>query len=267
MTSLAEAYAQSGRIPRRLYVGTSLFVAGAVLVIVGIVFATTELFAVLGLDVFGARRIAGVTAGLGVPAVFVGAFTVLPARKRERAAAAIGASTAVFGVFLFWYAYPEQWYYPGVESHLTPQVVVVYFFGTITTFWAMFTALVDLKTRTPGGTVTLQHIIGERPIEPPSPSTPRPSSSGSMGGVGVFGDVDRDSVATSEGAETLASPASDGGTTASEIRTPAPEPDRYCGNCSFFDYLQTDDGMQPYCGFSDEQMDDMEACEHWESNA
>lgn len=267
MTSLAEAYDEAGRIPRRLYLGTGLFVAGAFLVIVGIVLATTELYGSLGFDVYQARRLAGVAGGLGVPAVLVGAFTVLPASPRERGAAAVGSSVAIFGVILFWHAYPSQWYYPGVENHLTLPVVTVYFVGTITTFWALFTATVNLKTRAPGGTVTLQHIIGERPVEPAPSRETEPRSSGSVGGVGVFGAVGHDPGDHSEGAETLTSPASDGGAVEEEIRTPAPEPDRYCGSCQHFDYVNSEDGYRPYCGYYEELMDDMEACDHWESNA
>ncbi len=39
--------------------------------------------------------------------------------------------------------------------------------------------------------------------------------------------------------------------------------DTYCGNCAEFDYVRTDQGMQPYCGHYDELMDDMEACDEW----
>ena len=39
--------------------------------------------------------------------------------------------------------------------------------------------------------------------------------------------------------------------------------DTYCGNCTHFDYVRTDRGMQPYCGHHDELMDDMDACEEW----
>ncbi|WP_418281801.1 DUF7139 domain-containing protein [Halorubrum sp. DTA98] len=39
--------------------------------------------------------------------------------------------------------------------------------------------------------------------------------------------------------------------------------DTYCGNCTRFDYVRTDEGMQPYCGHYDELMDDMDACEEW----
>ena len=39
--------------------------------------------------------------------------------------------------------------------------------------------------------------------------------------------------------------------------------DTYCGNCAQFEYVRTDQGMQPYCGHHDELMDDMDACEEW----
>ncbi|WP_435074777.1 DUF7139 domain-containing protein [Halorubrum sp. HHNYT27] len=39
--------------------------------------------------------------------------------------------------------------------------------------------------------------------------------------------------------------------------------DTYCGNCTHFDYVRTDQGMQPYCDHHDELMDDMDACDQW----
>ena len=39
--------------------------------------------------------------------------------------------------------------------------------------------------------------------------------------------------------------------------------DTYCGNCAQFDYVRTEQGMQPYCGHHDELMDDMDACDEW----
>lgn len=42
--------------------------------------------------------------------------------------------------------------------------------------------------------------------------------------------------------------------------------DKYCGNCTHFRYVRTDDGMVPYCGLHSEAMDDMEACEEWTPN-
>lgn len=290
MTSLAEVYDGVGNTSlRRLYLGTALFVLGATMVIVAIVIASTDLLAQFGIGTFGAREIAGVLAGLGVPAVFVGIFTVLPAQQYERATAAIGATIAVFGVILFWEVYPQQWY-GAAANHYTLPVVAVYFFGTIITFWSLFTAVVNFKTRNdPGGTVTLKRTIdGETKLVevPVSELDGREISSlGTGGSVGVLGNVDRDEVMSrdqqeSDDAEFLrgssdtpdpnsspgGSPASDGGTTTSALRSPAVDPDQYCGNCAYFDYARTDTGIEPHCGYYDELMDDMEACEHWQPN-
>lgn len=46
----------------------------------------------------------------------------------------------------------------------------------------------------------------------------------------------------------------------------APVGDTYCGNCTHFRYVRTDDGMVPYCGLHSEMMDDMDACEEWTPN-
>ncbi|WP_115862738.1 DUF7139 domain-containing protein [Halorussus litoreus] len=158
MTSLAEAYEENvgevGNV-RLLYLGLGLFAAGALLVVLAILFATTGLRELFGLHQLAARQVAGVLAGLGVPAVFVGIFSVLPASQRVRAAAAIGAGISVLGVALFTYAYPRHW--AGYNRQLTLPVVAVYFVGVLITFGCLFVAVVNFKTRNdPGGTVTLQ---------------------------------------------------------------------------------------------------------------
>ena len=45
--------------------------------------------------------------------------------------------------------------------------------------------------------------------------------------------------------------------------TSGPDRDSYCGSCTHFEYVQTDEGMQPYCAFHGEVMDDMDACEEY----
>lgn len=291
MTSLAEVYDGVGNTSlRRLYLGTALFVLGASMVIVAIVIASTDLLAPFGIGTFGAREIAGVLAGLGVPAVFVGIFTVLPAQQYERATAAIGATIAVFGVILFWEVYPQQWY-GAAANHYTLPVVAVYFLGTIITFWSLFTAVVNFKTRNdPGGTVTLKRTIdGEtKLVEVPVSELDGSeiSSLGTGGSVGVLGDVDREQVmsrdaqqgtddaeflrGSSEPADSKSkpggAPASDGGTAANTLQPPSVDPDVYCGNCAYFEYARTDSGIEPHCGYYDELMDDMEACTHWKPN-
>ena len=158
MTSLAEVYEDhvGGEASlRQLYAGVGLFLAGAVLVVAGIVIATINPLRLFGVETWQAWGPAGILAGLGLPAVFLGIFTVLPASREVRAAAVVGASIAVLGVALFAHAYPGQWAH--ADSNLVPLVTLVYFVGAITTFWCLFTAVATLKTRNdPGGTVTLE---------------------------------------------------------------------------------------------------------------
>lgn len=297
MTSLAEAYhGARNESLRRLYLGTGLFAAGALFAVVAIVVASTGVLRPFGFGVYEAREIAGILAGLGVPAVFVGIFTVLPASDRERAVATVGAAIALLGVVLFWSTYPEQWI-TATQNHLTLPVTAVYFAGVLTTFWSLFTAVVNFKTRNdPGGTITIERSVNgetqlvEVPVSELDGSTL--SDVGGVGGVGVVGDVDRESVMASGQQEPeddgvivksdgppspeRSTAASDGGTQTQGHAPAAPaeratahasNPDRYCGNCSHFDYVNVEGEIEPYCGQHDELMDDMEPCDAWVPNA
>lgn len=307
MPSLAEAYdRQDGEVSReRLILGTGLFGFGALLAIAGLALGTTGILPAMGFSPGETLELAGTLAGLGVPAVLVGIFAVLPADRGQRALAAIGASLAVFGVLLFRYVYWEQWYdAAGTPTLLTLLVAVVYFVGTITTFWSAFTAVATFKRRNdPGGTVTLTISQGgtTRTVEVAESSLA--DAKAALSSVGVFGDVDdleREAehhvqVTTADtdtsGGSSAASDAfhdssgathsSDGGATDTDIRSPmdddgevltdptpraTPPTDRYCGNCAHFEYVRTNEGIQPYCGQHDELMDDMDACEVWEPN-
>jgi hypothetical protein len=162
---------------------------------------------------------------------------------------------------MFWYAYPGHW--AGHGRQLTLPVVAVYFFGLVTTFWCLFSAVVNFKTRNdPGGTVTMEVTRqGETKVVEVE------SSSAGFGGVGVFGrEPDGDAAASDGGAtgDELASPIDP-----ESQRTPVTEAeptDRYCGNCTHFEYVRTDDGITPYCERHAERMTDMDACERWEPN-
>ncbi|PSQ17344.1 hypothetical protein BRD00_07775 [Halobacteriales archaeon QS_8_69_26] len=352
MTSLAEAY--EGRVAdevgaRRLSMGVGLFLTGATLTAVGVVVATTDLPSALGLDRMDAWRRAGVLAGLGVPAIVAGVFTVMPSSRRIKAAATIGASLSILGVATFWHAYPTHW--AGYGKDLTLLVTSIYFFGTTASVWCLFVGIANFKRRNdPGGTVSLKVTKGgeTRIVEVEreelreegvggvglfgSPSTGHvetqtnaaggadaptddatvmgngagsgtgdgsagrgttapgngtaargttPPGDGSPGGAGRGGaTADR-----SGGAEAATRPragsgaASDGGLDDDEITSIGAEgqvvsssesarnlADRYCGNCEHFRYVRSEDGMQPFCGFHREAMDDMEACDEWEPN-
>ncbi|MEF8784382.1 MAG: hypothetical protein V5A45_00500 [Haloarculaceae archaeon] len=316
MTSLTDVYdggVGSVATRRRRVTGASLFLVGAAMVVGAIPIATTDLAAGLGLSVFEARKLAGVLAGLGLPAVFVGIFTVLPAGRATRGAAAIGASLAVLGVALFGYAYPYDW----VASNPAMAVVttLLYSVGTLVTFWCLFVGVATFKTRTdPGGSARLE-ITDEGTVRVVSDDTNIPG----MGGIGLFGrepdgDVDTQTNQQDDGDDTLVpeptvdettptgsqsrntrsesgrpTPAGDGAGAVEAPETPTtqrPEqppaaasadvrqavaergsPDRYCGNCSHFEYVRADGEITPYCGVHDELMEDMDACRQWDGNS
>ncbi|WP_254523823.1 DUF7139 domain-containing protein [Natrinema caseinilyticum] len=80
--------------------------------------------------------------------------------------------------------------------------------------------------------------------------------------------------ATSDGGSTTADISSplegDDGTGAEIVDSPkarsAAPTDRYCGNCTHFEYVRSSDGMIPYCARHETAMDDMDACEDWTPN-
>jgi hypothetical protein len=335
MTSLSEVYEGGVRtvVDRRQRVlGMSLFAAGVAMVVTAITIATTGLSAWFGFDVIEARSVAGVLAGFGLPAVFVGIFAVLPTSSATRAAAAIGASLAVFGVALFWYAYPQRWL--SNDPTFALGTLLLYSAGTLLTFWCLFVAIATFKTRNdPGGTARIEiteegkiRVINAGPAEAPSGSTPSIPGFGSVGlfgnnpdgsvptqtneeetvdedddgivlaeptGTGAGGPADDEGVtvtttnsdegttvttSTRDGRTGRAEPTGDGGTaitggTASpagvdtEILDAAEQrgqPDRYCGNCTHFEYVRVDGEIRPYCGLDSRLMDDMDACEEWD---
>ncbi|MFB6164187.1 MAG: hypothetical protein ABEJ31_03420 [Haloarculaceae archaeon] len=289
MTSLTDVYDAGGGVVsrRRRYVGLALFGVGAAAVVAGIVLATTGVGDGFGLSTFGARELAGVLAGLGVPTAFLGSFTVLPAGRRTRAAAAIGGSLALFGVVLFREAYPAYWMGSTASPDLTLPVVVVYFVGAITTFWCLFVAVANLKRRNdPGGTVRMEVTEeGTTRILEVTGSVP------GLGGIGMFGtDLDGEvETQTNEPASSDpapspqpdARPASDGGSAAQtadgspaqplddevvEAVTTRGQPDAYCGNCEHFQYVRVDGEIEPGCTLHREVLSDMDACDDWQAN-
>ena len=290
MTSLGEVYHgddRSGPSLRQIYAGASLFVVGIVLVVAGIVVATTDVLMSGGTTLFDVREYGGILAGLGVPAVFLGISAVLPAERSTRAAAGIGASVAVLGVALFAHAYPCRWSgancAPGMVD-LTLPTVGVYFLGALTTFWCLFVGIANFKTRNdPGGTVTMEVT---RQGETKVIEVDRRASHGSVGlggssstptasvGAGVSdGGSDDDDIR--EVASVTSSAPTGGGTatatgsggevwqSSAATGTSTDAADRYCGNCEHFEYVRTERGIQPYCGYHDGVMSDMDACEDW----
>jgi len=283
MTSLTDVYQRRmGAVAsrRRVLAGLSLFAIGLGLVAVGVVLATTGIGATLGLGVYGARELAGILAGVGLPATFVGLFVMLPTSRLTRATIAIGASLTVFAVALFTHAYPMQWPgAPAANPALALTTLALYFVGAITTGWCLFVSIATFKTRkSPGGAAEMR-ITEEgtvRLVEQAGTNMP------AVGGVGMFGtDPDGDVPTQTGNASTESTSArqaaSDGGSTTigsaaddGEIIESMPvrgQPDRYCGNCEQFNYVRVDDELEPHCSHHSRYLDDMDACDAWESNS
>ena len=275
MASLSEVYerGRGGADLRRLYAGVGLFLVGAVLAVTGLVFGTSTAVAeAFGLGVFEAREVAAIAAGVGLPVTFIGVVTVLPqSGRRVRVASVVGTAISLFGVLLFWEFYPMQWY--GMATDYTLPVSAIYFLGVLTTFWSVFTAVANFKTRNdPGGTVKLEITKqGKTRVVEVSDEGLR----NRLSGIGFLGSTpDGDAPTQTAGSGGERAPVSDGGSAATDghdaefLDEPTPDPrgDVYCGNCAHFNYVRTNDGMKPYCGFHAGVMEDMEACEEWEAN-
>jgi len=299
MTDLSEAYegsvaSQQGN--HRLYLGVSLFFIGAMLLLAAIVVAGSGLLTARGYSLGQTRWLGGILGGIGLPAVILGVFTVLPADRRTRSAALIGASLAIFGVAIFSHAYPCQWIgttCPNPGADLTLPTAGIYALGTLTTIWCLFVGIANFKTRnSPGGTVTMEVT---RQGETQTVEVDRSELDG-FGGIGFFGSTPDGEVETQTNGQQFGSTTSDGGAATAGIsevgstespataqttdtgvdrigpKTPSgdrstradPSVDRYCGSCVEFKYVRTDTGIRPYCGYHDELMDDMDACEEWQ---
>ncbi len=191
MTSLTEVYdgTAPGVTSRRLYTGTALVLLGAVLAVVAVLVATTDLFGgyVVALSggiapQFATVRIGGILAGLSVPTALVGVFVVLPASRRVQAAAVISASLCLLGVALFWHAYPTHW--RGYGQQLTLEVSVVYLLGLLTSVWSLFSAVATFKRRNdPGGTLQMNVTRHNKTVIEANDE----DASGGLGGIGFLG--------------------------------------------------------------------------------
>ncbi|WP_459193568.1 DUF7139 domain-containing protein [Halosimplex sp. J119] len=159
MPSLSEAYDRgewTGRDPRRVSAGAGLFAVGALAVVGAILTLTTGLAAVFDASsTTETRRLAGVLAGLGIPAMFLGVVVVLPASRRERLGALVGAALNVAGVALFHRAYPTRWV--EASDSLAFPTAMVYFVGGSVALWFVLSAVASFKLRNnPQGTVRLE---------------------------------------------------------------------------------------------------------------
>lgn len=221
MTSLTEVYqgGAGGADLRRLYAGVGLFAVGAALTVAGIVVGTSAGGGgVFGFSKYGARELAGVLAGIGLPATFLGAMTVLPkASWRIRAAGWLGAAVALVGVVAFTVVYPQQWF--GMPTDYTLPVTAVYFAGAITTFWCLFVAVANFKARNdPGGTVRLE-VTKEGKTKVIEVSNDRLRQG--LGGIGLLGETPDGNAPTQTNNGPDASTVSDGGAEVTTISEPS----------------------------------------------
>lgn len=184
MTSLTDVYeGEVGRVAtrRQQLVGTGLFLAGVAGLVGAIALATTGVGTTLGLGDYAAREVAGIVAGVGLPAVVLGIFAVLPAGPRTRLAAVGGAGVAVVGVAAFQQIYPYNWM--ASAPLLALGASTVYFAGVLTTFWCLFAALATFKTRKdPGGSARME-VTEEGIIKLVEESRSMPG----LGGIGFLG--------------------------------------------------------------------------------
>jgi hypothetical protein len=150
MQRLDQAYGRrrTDRDPRRVTAGAALGVAGALAVLAAVV-----LVALAG-ESFAARRYAGLTAGLGIPAMLLAVVIVLPARTRARIGVVAGSLLLVLGVGLFWQAYPDDWLGPAGAAF---EATAIYALGGAVALSFVFSTLATFRRRnSPAGTVTLE---------------------------------------------------------------------------------------------------------------
>ncbi|MFB6074125.1 MAG: hypothetical protein ABEJ89_03855 [Haloarculaceae archaeon] len=159
MERLGEAYQNrrtDGRGRERVLVGVALFAAG-VLAVVGALLSVTTPFAHLfgAAGTVPARKLAGLLAGLGVPASLGGVVVVLPASRRERLGVLAGAAICLAAVALFARAYPAHWI--GDPGSLAFETAMAYFAGGSVALWFVLTAVADFRRHnSPLGTVRLE---------------------------------------------------------------------------------------------------------------
>jgi hypothetical protein len=126
-------------------------------------------------------------------------------------------------------------------------------------------------TATPTGTVDTQ--VSDGGADDDDDIREVASVTGSGGGSGPSASQSRTATGSGSGTATRSpsqspsTPTDDTGdtswTSTTATDTPTDAADRYCGNCEHFEYVRTERGIQPYCGYHDGVMADMDACEDW----
>ncbi|QIO22312.1 hypothetical protein [Haloarcula sp. JP-L23] len=219
MTSLTDVYeGEVGRVAsrRQQLVGSGLFLAGVAGLVAAIALATTNVGSTVGLGDYAARKAAGILAGIGLPVVVLGVFAVLPASRRVRATAILGACVSMLGVAVFQHIYPYNWMTNAPLQALGTSIV--YVAGVLTTFWCLFVALATFNTRkSPGGTARMA-VTEEGTIKLVEEARSIPG----LGGIGFFGEDPDGGVETQTNRhEAGHGTVSDGGDESEVLRSPA----------------------------------------------
>lgn len=247
----------------RVRAGVALLSIGVFLIFFGGVVAFSETVAALFDATIDWERwgVGAIFAGVGLPLAFTGVFVVVPAPRRDQAIAASGILVAFLGVLLFDYAYPTMW--QGDPLDLSPLVFTVYALGSFLMFGALFRSVLDIEISLPRTSLSFEYNERkdglpdreERVAEMSSTSTD--GGTGGVGGAGI-------SVDTNATDATVVRNESGDEETGESGRSAGFSGDRYCGNCSFYEYAQVEGTSVPFCEYHDRELQDLEACDHHE---
>lgn len=250
----------------RVRAGLALLSVGVFLIFFGGVVAFSETVASL----FGATvdwerwGVGAIFAGIGLPVAFTGVFVVVPAPRRDQAVAASGILVSFLGVLLFDHAYPNMW--QGDPLDLTPLVFAVYALGSFLMFGALFRSVLDIDVSLPRTSLSFEYVDRRRDSMPDreervaemseSKSTDGGKGTGGVGGAGI-------SVETNATDAEVVRKEEDG-TEGGRSHSGGFAGDRYCGNCAFYEYAQTEGTNKPFCGYHERELEDLEACDEHE---
>lgn len=250
---------------RRKTIGRITLATSGLLFVIAVLAATTNTLAVFALNTWQSWEVAGAAGGIALPTVIAGIFILLPSNHAERRLAIIGSTIALLGVFLYVLYFPNQWH--NDPTDYTFRVTATYFLGAFAAISAVFFSVsnIDIQTKTEVVFHQLKsearNVINQDPPEhnskPRRDTTPQSEpgkpEQAANSGVGFIGNPEQQPE-ESRDAEII-----DGDTP----ETPEEAVDRYCGNCEHFQYKHVGDSLQPYCGFHNEAMDDLDACTDW----
>lgn len=157
MPSLDEAYDDRSGLAdsREAAVGLGLLSVGALAILAAIALVW------FGSDTPTIKQYAGVTAGVGIPAMLLGVVAVLPANRRQRLGVVVGTVLAGIGVWLFWHVYPTRW--TRTSDPLAFETLTLFGVGCAIALWFVFSAIASTRLRNnPHGTVSLEVITQGR---------------------------------------------------------------------------------------------------------